>query len=305
MRPAVSSRGAGHWERVPYNNAAMRSVYHVREYNVRRLSLVRAPAVCVASADRAQLSSPAIFLSHDWPQAIEHHGDLRALLRRKPFFRADVDSGALGSPPLMGLLRQLKPQWWFAAHLHVRFEAAVLHEEILDDEPAPPAQAVNPDEIAIADDFDAEPAQTMNPDEITLDDEECDVTAPPPAPKPVRHRTTHFLALDKCLPRRQFLEVRPSPTSPLTPPLPTDACAGRAHRPQPSPQVLLVRAQQRHGGRGVPRRRLCRRRRPLPRRALPLRGQVPSGVLRRAHGGGAPRVHGGDVLGAGVARFGE
>ena len=55
-------------------------------------------------------------------------------------------------------------------------------EENLDDEPAPPAQAVNPDEIAIADDFDAEPAQTMNPDEITLDDEECDVAAPPPAP---------------------------------------------------------------------------------------------------------------------------
>lgn len=31
----------GHYERVPYDSDAMRSIYHIREYNVRRLSLVR------------------------------------------------------------------------------------------------------------------------------------------------------------------------------------------------------------------------------------------------------------------------
>ncbi|CDO68096.1 hypothetical protein BN946_scf185044.g4 [Trametes cinnabarina] len=103
----------GHHERPPYNHSALRSIYHIREYNVRRLSL---------------LSPPAIFLSHDWPQGIEHHGDTRDLLRRKPYFREDVRTGALGSPPLMGLLRTLRPQWWFAAHLHCRFEALVVHD---------------------------------------------------------------------------------------------------------------------------------------------------------------------------------
>jgi hypothetical protein len=33
----------GHHERIPYDGGTMRSVYHIREYNVRRLSLVSAP----------------------------------------------------------------------------------------------------------------------------------------------------------------------------------------------------------------------------------------------------------------------
>ncbi len=32
---------AGNWEKVPYDHGSMRSIYHIREYNVRRLSLVR------------------------------------------------------------------------------------------------------------------------------------------------------------------------------------------------------------------------------------------------------------------------
>ncbi|KAI0066376.1 DBR1-domain-containing protein [Artomyces pyxidatus] len=189
----------GHLEKLPYDNSAVRSIYHIREYNVRRLSL---------------LSSPQIFLSHDWPQGIEQHGDLNALLRRKPFFRQDAITGALGSPPLMDLLRNLKPEYWFAAHMHVRFEATFAH-----DTPAPQAQtAANPDEIAIItdDDLDGEQAATAeeekraefvhsNPDEILLDDEE-ETVAEPPAPPPPRFETK-FLALDKCLPNRQFLEI--------------------------------------------------------------------------------------------------
>jgi len=61
----------GHHERMPYDHGSMRSIYHVREYNIRRLSL---------------LSKPDIFLSHDWPQSIEQYGDTQGLLRKKPFF---------------------------------------------------------------------------------------------------------------------------------------------------------------------------------------------------------------------------
>ncbi|KAI5896523.1 DBR1-domain-containing protein [Schizophyllum commune H4-8] len=208
----------GSYERMPYTPKTMRSIYHIREYCVRRLSL---------------LSSPRIFLSHDWPQGIEHAGDLQGLLRRKNHFRADVQNHALGSPPLRGLLHQLQPEWWFSAHLHTRFEATVVHgpAEGVDGptegvESGPPAPAPNPDEIAIDEDeldvpapppppaSDAQQpsaekpaliAVDRNDDEIVLSDEEEDVAPPPPPPIPPR--VTKFLALDKCLPRRKFLEV--------------------------------------------------------------------------------------------------
>ena len=130
-----------------------------------------------------------------------------------------MKKGALGSPPLFELLKTLKPDWWFSAHLHVKFEATYFHSEGAPvNLPSNPAEA-NPDEIVIGDDEDdptpsvAAPTDpgpsvaNLNPDEITLDDEEEDVAPAPVAPPP-RERT-NFLALDKCIPgsKRQFLEV--------------------------------------------------------------------------------------------------
>jgi lariat debranching enzyme len=140
----------------------------------------------------------------------------------------------------MGLLRNLQPTWWFAAHLHTRFEARVRHDPVLEttttttstsspsSRSGPPPRADNPDEITIDDDaavedsrFDSPsgaatvprvaesiaPPTPQNPDEITLDDEIEAVEPPPPPP-----RETKFLALDKCLPNRQFLEASPPPS---------------------------------------------------------------------------------------------
>lgn len=142
-------------------------------------------------------------------------------MRRKPFFKEDVKKGALGSPPLFELLKTLKPDWWFSAHLHVKFEATYFHSGGAPVSLPPNPVETNPDEIVIGDDDDddeptpsaAPPtnpgpsAANLNPDEITLDDEEDDVAPAPVAPPP-RERT-NFLALDKCIPnsRRQFLEV--------------------------------------------------------------------------------------------------
>ena len=178
----------------------MRSIYHIRESTVRKLSLVSSLLVEESVTNSFKLSSLDVFLSHDWPNTIERFGDTEGLLRKKKFFREEVNTGTLGSPPLMGLLHTLQPNWWFSAHMHVRFEARVLHG------PPLPIQNDNPDEIKIDDDFDTDvPQAPSNPEEISLDDEEAEVEAPAPVPLPPRE--THFLALDKCIKNRDFLEV--------------------------------------------------------------------------------------------------
>lgn len=110
----------------------------------------------------------------------------------------------------MGLLYNLRPEWWFSAHLHVRYEASVIHDT--PQNPITPS-AHNLDEIQIDDDdspqqlnVSPKPQQveSSNPDEIRLDDEEQTVDQPPVISPPAQ---TRFLALDKCLPNRQFLEV--------------------------------------------------------------------------------------------------
>ncbi|KAG6853167.1 hypothetical protein C0991_006417 [Blastosporella zonata] len=195
----------GHYEKLPYDRSTLRSIYHTREYCVRKLSL---------------LPQPDIFMSHDWPQSIAHYGDLQKLVRHKGYLKTDISNGRLGSPPLMGLLKTLKPKWWFAAHMHTRFEATVPHGDIAGNtiETTVPSVA-NPDEIMIDDDEaidqptnkDSNPASKANPDEINLSDEELEV-ATSLQPPPVAPSVTNFLALDKCLPNRKFLEVVDIPT---------------------------------------------------------------------------------------------
>jgi lariat debranching enzyme len=104
---------SGHFERPPYNESTIRSVYHVRDYDVQKLM---------------QLEEPLdIFLSHDWPVGITDYGDSESLMRQKPYFRQEIEEKTLGSKPAALLLEKLKPQYWFSAHLHCKFAAAVQH----------------------------------------------------------------------------------------------------------------------------------------------------------------------------------
>ena len=92
-----------------------------------------------------------IFLSHDWPRGIEQYGDVSALLRKKSFLREEIATNTFGNPATTDLVTLLKPKYWFAAHMHVKFPALVKHEHA-----------------------------------------QCQ---------------TQFLSLDKCLPRREFLQI--------------------------------------------------------------------------------------------------
>ncbi|OQS00048.1 lariat debranching enzyme B [Thraustotheca clavata] len=132
----------GNHEAYPYDQSTMRSVYHVREYQVYQLAHLK------------EKSPIDIMLSHDWPRGIERYGRTDILLRKKPFLQDEIARGEFGSQPNEYLLHTLKPKYWFSGHMHVKFAAIVHHEP-------------------------GSEAPTM----------------------------TKFLALDKCLPHRDFMQV--------------------------------------------------------------------------------------------------
>lgn len=105
----------GHYERPPYNENDIRSIYHVREYDVYKLMQVEEPI--------------DIFVSHDWPLGITDCGNWKELVRRKPFFEKEIQEKSLGSKAAAQLLEKLKPPYWFSAHLHCKFAAVVQHGE--------------------------------------------------------------------------------------------------------------------------------------------------------------------------------
>lgn len=111
-----------------------------------------------------------IMMSHDWPNGVAYHGNTQDLIKRKPFFEKDIKTNQLGNPIGWQLLRHLKPKWWLSAHLHVKYEAVVRHNK----------------------------RKKQNEDEVDLDLSSDDES---------KESVTHFLALDKCLPRRKWLEV--------------------------------------------------------------------------------------------------
>ena len=127
------------------------------------------------------------------------------MLRHKSFLRQDIDAGKLGSPPLMGLLKTLQPERWFAAHLHTYYEATVNHETTADSQTV----VQNPDEIVI-DDLDDDDETNTQPIANATDrtrHESASQRGPDKIVVRSEYGSTKFLALDKCLPGRKYLEV--------------------------------------------------------------------------------------------------
>jgi lariat debranching enzyme len=238
-----------HYERLPYNDDDVRSIYHVREIDIRKLLQLR-----------TQID---ICISHDWPRAIENYGNAKALFNMKSEFEQESKDGTLGNLAATYVMDRLRPPYWFAAHMHCKFAATKTYEDTTaaNDSPVPivtstsyqntkepsePAITHNTDEIELdMDDDEAPPDWTTatngrsisrNKDETSLDEDEIaqvpayssvpDVLraqlpaafARPafpsqrsqpgqPAPPEVLNKTVRFLALDKCLPGRKFLQV--------------------------------------------------------------------------------------------------
>ncbi|RYP04601.1 hypothetical protein DL764_004338 [Monosporascus ibericus] len=222
-----------HHERLPFSQDDIKSFYHVREFDTRKLLLLR--------------EQVDIGISHDWPRGIENHGNSNALWGMKPFFRQESIDGQLGNPAATYVMDRLRPAYWFSAHMHCKFAAVKEYDAPLAQE-APVASSRNSEDVEAS--KVTEPA--ANPDEIELDMDESedelstkvaagamekaapsnpgfvsdDIRAQLPAsfaksteqprlnpgqpvPPTITNTTTRFLALDKCLPGRKFLQLCP------------------------------------------------------------------------------------------------
>ncbi|KAK2058381.1 DBR1-domain-containing protein [Colletotrichum caudatum] len=277
-----------HHERLPMGPDEIKSFYHVREVDVRKLLLVR--------------EQVDVGISHDWPRAIERWGDEKALWRMKPDFERESKDGTLGNVAAEYVCDRLRPPYWFSAHLHCKFAALKIYEDkepnATETAPAVVEEATpaathdpviapdNPDEIDLDGDEEitdsSAPAQA-NPNEISLDEDDdgdndeqpgsnhkettskekstaktsvpdelraqlpASFMRPPPQPKrtpgqpvppTITNRQVNFLALDKCLPGRHFLqllEARPHNVPPADQPPPA-----RPFRLQYDPEWLAI-----------------------------------------------------------------
>jgi lariat debranching enzyme len=113
-----------------------------------------------------------IFLSHDWPRGVANcgHCDRFNLFKLKPFFKDEIMRDELGSPAAAQLCNRLRPSYWFSAHFHVKFPALIHHSKSV-----------------------SEHTVTARRGEVEGVGQQGDYTK--------------FLALDKCLPRREYLQI--------------------------------------------------------------------------------------------------
>lgn len=236
-----------HYERLPYNSDDVRSIYHVRELDVRKLLQIR--------------TQVDVGLSHDWPRSMEWKGNHRQLFKWKPDFEQEAKDGTLGSVAATTVLERLRPPHWFSAHMHCKFSGVWQHEggsepAVSDAVASEPSVVIKNDgEIDLDLDDDVPTEAPKNDAEIDLDmdddveiptaiaapakHEETDQAVVPdevrnllpasfarsnfekaetlPFPADITNKTTKFLALDKCLPKRHFLQLLE-----ITPHLPQD-----------------------------------------------------------------------------------
>lgn len=175
-RPSWDKMEAQQWDNnLEYSRVNIKSLYHVRHRDVLPLYMMN------------NKNPIDIMISHDWPDGVPYHGDVDKLLHLKPFFRKDINNHELGSPVNWELLCRLKPKWWLSAHLHVKYRATIKHNTSDNSNKSSDA---NRDEI-----------------ELDLSDDEENINIDRQDVESQQNETTEFLALDKCMPGKQWLDV--------------------------------------------------------------------------------------------------
>lgn len=207
----------GRYEMPPYDSGSLRSVYHTREVDVKRMRAMSSSSSALSSNPRRTID---IMITHDWPRGIAHHGNVSQLLQQKPFFRQEVEQNELGSPAHEDLLYTLKPRFWFAAHLHVKFEALVQHDNNGGEDGK--LSAVNTtttptDTMSYSNNPEGLPTMTTTGPSV-VDDiattefigmESNDGICPTSNSniETLTDQMTRFLSLDKCLPKRRHIQI--------------------------------------------------------------------------------------------------
>lgn len=120
-----------HFERLPYSEDDKRSIYHVRELDVRKMLQIR--------------TQVDLGISHDWPRMAAYSGDTANLLQRKPFFSEDIAGRKLGSVAAQLVLERVRPSLWFSAHLHCGYVGTIRHENQEETPNMTPVQATRAD----------------------------------------------------------------------------------------------------------------------------------------------------------------
>lgn len=194
-----------HIERLPFNHKDNKSFYHMREFDVRKLLLVR--------------EQVDIGLSHDWPRGIERDGDEEAFWRLKPFLKQAGLDGTLGNPAATSVLDRLRPLHWFSAHLHCHFTALRRHDATATDprssEPKAKPVCTRPQSTALTEEADETHSTGMEANTraapsiqaTAANKDVSDELKVQPSPASVFNTETQFLALGKCAPDQKHLEL--------------------------------------------------------------------------------------------------
>ncbi len=147
-----------HYERLPYSQDDIKSIYHVREIDIRKLLQLR--------------TQVDICISHDWPRAIENHGNAAALFRIKPDFEQESRDGTLGNQAATYVMDRLRPRYWFSAHMHCKFASTRTYDDATTPkETAVPPTVVNDRKVDESNNV----VVSLNADEINLDIDEDEV----------------------------------------------------------------------------------------------------------------------------------